>query len=117
MPVDIIQGADIVQAARMVPVIVGEENRVQVADSRPKHLLAEIRSGIYQDGPARKLHEDGTAQAIVPRVRRPAHLARTADDGHALRRPGSQKCQPCLHIVTSSMVPTRDASYGRSIRI
>ena len=117
MAVNIVQRADIVQAARMVPVVVGEENRVQMADTFPEHLLAEIRAGIDQDRPSGKFYEDGAAQAIVPRVLRPAHCAGAADDGYALRRPGAQKCQPCLHIVTSSMVPTRDASYGRSIRI
>jgi hypothetical protein len=49
LAVYVVEGTDVVQAPRVVFVVVGEEDGIQVADIGPKHLAAEIRPGINED--------------------------------------------------------------------
>ena len=57
LAVDIIQRTDIVQAARMVFVVVRKENGIQVPHPVGEHLGTEIRSGVHQDGKAVHFHQ------------------------------------------------------------
>ena len=101
LSVDIVEGADIVQAARMVLVLVREEDRIQVPDTLRQHLHPEIRSCIDEDLESIQLHESRCPEPFVPRVLRPAYRTLAGDDRHPLRGSRPQKRQ--LDFAHSTM--------------
>ena len=116
--VDVIERAHVVQSARMVFVVVGQQDGVQVAEPGPEHLAAEIRSGVDEDLQAAVFHIDRGAQPFVPGIGAAAPLAGAADDRDPLGCPRSEKCQFRIHPMTmSSKVLIRAGSNGRLMRI
>ena len=89
--IDEIEGPDVVQSPDMVLVLVRQQNGVEMPHARAEHLVTEIGSGVDDDAHAPRFDHRRGAQAVVARIRRRADLTAAADDGHALRRSGSQK--------------------------
>ena len=69
----------------------GQQDGVDMAHARAKHLVAEIGPGVDHQPHAVRLDHGRRAQAFVAPVRRGADLAAAADDRYALRGSGSQK--------------------------
>ena len=116
VPVGIVECADVIQAARMVFVVVGEQNGVQMPDIVCQHLGAKIRPGIDQDAKPVALDQGRRTEAFVLRIGRAADRTATADDGHPLRSPGTEECQRC-HRTISSVRLIQAGSKGFSTRI
>jgi len=66
-------------------------DRVEVIDAGTQTLGAEIWPGIHHPTHLGAAHPDRGAQALIPRIIRPADRAFTADHGHTDRGSGSQK--------------------------
>ena len=79
------EGAQVVEAADMVLMLMGDEHGVQLGDVLTQHLLAEVRTSINDDRPLLGLNQDGGAEALVAWVLRLAHGTGTSNDGYALR--------------------------------
>jgi len=62
-------GAKIGQAINVVSVGVGIEDGVDTFHLVPKCLVSEILGGVYEDGVAAHLHQDGRSRPPVPGVR------------------------------------------------
>jgi len=60
--------AEVVHAAYVVVMAVGDEQRVEVKVGGAEHLLPEIGSAVNQQADALRAHDGGAAQAFVARV-------------------------------------------------
>jgi hypothetical protein len=85
-----IEGTNVVQPNHMVVVLMGEQDGVEVADSRAQHLLAQIRTGVYQDVGIAAGEQGRRAQALVVWISRGAYPAFAPDHGHALGCSGTE---------------------------
>ena len=116
--VDIIERPHVVQSARMVLVLVRQEDGIQVADPLCEHLHPEIRSCVDEKGHSFVFHEGRRPEPLVPRVRRPAYRTLARDNRHALRCPRPQESQfRFAHNTMSSNWFTDAGSYGFSTRM
>ena len=91
--VDIVERPHVVQAARMVLVLVRQQDGVQVADPFRKHLHPEVRACVDEHLEPLVLHERRRPEPLVMRILRPAHRALAPDDRNPLRGPCSQECE------------------------
>ena len=91
-----VEGTDVVQSGRMVLVVVREQDGVQVIHPGAQHLVAEVRSGVHQDGQAAVFHQRGGAQPLVARVGRAADLAVAADHRDAGGSTRAEEGQSCF---------------------
>ena len=80
-----VEGAYVIQSARMVLVAVGQQDGIQVAHILAQHLLTEIRSGIDQDGQALVFYQGAGTQAFVAAVSGAANLTLAANHRDTLR--------------------------------
>jgi hypothetical protein len=71
--------AHIVESSDMIPVGMGEQHGVESVNVFPKHLLPEIRAGIYDQTGSGCGDVDRGAESFVQGVFRPAYLAFTGD--------------------------------------
>jgi hypothetical protein len=96
----------VVDAVRVVGVLVGKQDGIEASHVGVEELFAQIRRGVDQHGgrPAltRALDEDGTAPAAVFRIVGIAGAPAGADAGHAARRAASQDGDGQRHATTVS---------------
>lgn len=85
----------------MVLVLVGKENRRDMADIGAQHLLAEIGSRIDDEPSAAALYHRRGAQSRITRVGGAANIATAAYYGNALRRSGSEESQ--CHTLSTTL--------------
>src|SRR5262245_23615643 len=72
---------------------VGKDDGVHLPDVESQRLRADVGPRINQQRlPVVRLHVDRRTPALVARIRRTARLAIAADHRHAVRRPGTKKC-------------------------
>lgn len=86
-----IERPDIVQSGCMIPVLVGKQDRIQPGYTGSKHLLPEIRPGVYDHHLVILFHQDGGAQSLVLCILRQTTSAPATDNGYTLRGASSQK--------------------------
>jgi len=70
-----IKGPDVVEPRRVVLVLVGEKQRVEVRNAGAQHLLPEVRARVDDEAAARHGHVHRHAQPVVAVVERAAHRA------------------------------------------
>src|SRR5690606_19628066 len=75
-----IKRPDIVQSCRMVFMLVGIDDGIQIFDPLPKHLLPEVRASVYDQAFGAYLKVDGAPQAFIPEIQRATYLTVTAYD-------------------------------------
>ena len=80
----VIECTHIVQPSDMVLVLVGQQDAVDTLHMFAQHLLAEVRPRIDDQHHAVLFDECGSAQPLVPAVRRRAHPATARDHRYAL---------------------------------
>src|SRR5215470_3714117 len=113
------EGTQVVNAVRLVRMLMGPDHRVDPFDFGIEQLGAQVGRGIHQDGPALALDQDGAAAALVARIggigsapltlaalpARPRHAARSAAaqdrHPHALRS-ALANSRKKLSVVTAS---------------
>ena len=78
-------GTDVVHAAHVVVVGVGDEDAVNLAEGLRHDLLTEVWATVDEQSRLLRLDECRTAQALVVRVGAAAGIALAADGGHATR--------------------------------
>ncbi len=78
----------------MVGMLVGEQDGVQAFETRAKGLRAKIRRGVDQHMVAAVTHQDGRAQALVPRIGGSAYVAMAADGRHTGAGAGAKYGDP-----------------------
>ena len=78
-------GADIVHAAHVVVVGVGDEDAINLAEGLRHDLLTEVRTTVDKQARLGGLDECRTAQALVVRVSAATGIALATDGGHATR--------------------------------
>ena len=110
-----VEGADVVQARRMIFVVVREQDGVEVVNIRTQHLVAEVRSGIDQDGQAAVFDQRSGTQALIARVRRTADRAVAGNHRDTGRGARAEECTFGFLFHTQSMtistsVPTSAGS-------
>ena len=82
-------GTDIVHAAHVVVVGVGDEDAVNLAEGLRHDLLTEVGATVDEQARLFRLDECRAAQALVVRVGAAAGIALAADGGHTTRCSGS----------------------------
>lgn len=80
-----IKGTHIVQASRMVFMLVGKNNGIEPADARSEHLLPKVGTGIKNQALAIYLQVQGCTEPLIAEIQRLANRACTADNGYTLR--------------------------------
>ena len=78
-------GTDIVHAAHVVVVGVGDEDAINLAEGLRHDLLTEVRTTVDEQARLGSLDECRTAQALVVRVSAATGIALATDGGHATR--------------------------------
>lgn len=96
---DHIAGLDDVRACYMILVRVGEQHRIQLPGSKPKHLLPEIGTRIDNDLQVVNFHPNGSPESLIPEIQRCTHLAPTTYNRYPLGGSGAQECY--FHQVSS----------------
>ena len=109
-----VEGADVVQPARMVLMVVRQQDGIQMVHVVQQHLGAEIRPGIHQDGQTAVFDQHGGPQALVARIRRAADLAVAGDHRDAGRGARAEKCQFrfLFHVQSITMSTSVFTSAG-----
>ena len=101
--VDEVERPHVVDASRVVLVLVREQYRIYMRDSRAEHLIAEVGPGVDNYPPAAVLDHGRGAQPLVTAVRPAAPYY-----GHALR--GTRTEERNFHgdkITTNSPITRR----------
>jgi hypothetical protein len=62
-------GADIIQSACVVFMLMGKKYRIQMMDSFPDHLLSEVGTCIYDKAFAFYFQVDRTPQSFIPVIK------------------------------------------------
>ena len=85
------EDAQVVQAEKMVGVLVRIDYGVDQPNLLAQQLHAKIRGGVDKQVSARQAPYDTAPPALVLRMRVQARRAATADHGHAVRSAGAEK--------------------------
>lgn len=102
---EIIVGPNIIEAGKVVAMTVCEENGVETTNVFAKHLLPEVRTGVYNNAKACpgsfgacpgffgavNFDVDRSAKALVAIVHGTAYVALAPDHGHALGCAGAEE--------------------------
>src|SRR5690606_10385992 len=112
-----IKRPDIVQSCRMVFMLVGIDDGIQIFDPLPKHLLPEVRASVYDQAFGAYLKVDGAPQAFIPEIQRATYLTVTAYDRNALRGARAQKSnfQSLSSVCCNSINKSWLAFCGKSL--
>ena len=94
----------VIQASRVILVIVCQEDGIDMPDSRPEHLIPEVRTCVHENGKSSVLHECRCPQALVPRVLRSASCAVATYHRLSLRGSRPQKGNAILHCTVPPLL-------------
>ena len=121
----VVEGADVIQPTCVVFMVMSQKNCVYVCYTGTKHLLPEIRTGIYKYAKPFVVHENAGAKPLVARILAAADIAAATYHRHSLRCACTQECQSGLlhvsgysevssfpHRMTGTILPIDSGSYG-----
>lgn len=86
-----IECPDIIQPCQMVFMRVGEDNRIEVANTLAQHLIAKIRRRIDDDGSSVGLNENAGTKPLVFLIGRSTHFTGAGYHRHTSTGAGTQK--------------------------
>ena len=78
-------GSDVIHAAHVVVVGVGDKDAVYLSEGLRHNLLSEVRSAVYEQARGLRFDECRTAQPLVVWVRAGTSMTLAADGWHATR--------------------------------
>ena len=87
------EGAQVVDAARVVVVLVGEQHTVDGLEGHAEHLCTEVGTTVDEYARVIGFHKGRYAQPLVALVRGEAYGAGTPDFGYSFRGAGAEEGQ------------------------
>ncbi len=103
-------GAQVVNASHVVVVDVCEQHGVNIGRTGPQHLLAKVRTAVYQQRPAAAgLYQCRTAQPLVARVGRSTRRAAASQLRDSRRCACAEKSQ--FHNLYPASAPSSNIRY------